>query len=100
MKIPDVKTEKNLTRQMLDFSAYTIKLVDTHQFSEALKCISNIEALWQTSEQKIRNMIDNLFVFSVSSHLEVSGELYDFINPIVSPSLYKAYLNQVNSSGV
>ncbi len=100
MEIPNVKTAKSLTSQMLAFSAYTIKLVDSNRFSEALKCITDIEVLWQTSGQNIRNIIDNLFIYSVSSHMEASGELEIYLNPIVSPNLYKAYQRQVNSSGV
>lgn len=88
---------KNIYQKVQRLTQITRDLILKGRTNRARKCCIIAQNLYTKGDVQARNAVANLFVFSVSSLLELEHQ-----NPrhwFATP-LYGEYLKQINSSGV
>ena len=69
----------------------------TGNINRAKKCLALAERLFETGSNETKNAISNVYIFSVSSFMEVR---HCNISHLFPQSLKAEYIKQVNASGV
>ena len=81
------------------FSAYTRHAVEEHDFPAAKKCFGLAEELYQHGDRVVRMLIENVFIFSLSSITPQGPSQKTLLKSIIPSALYRLYLKQVMSCG-
>ena len=84
-------------KQAERFAEITKTSIITGNISRAKKCLALAERLFNTGSNETKNVITNVYVFSVSSFLELR---YCNISNLFPKSLKAEYIKQINSPGV
>ncbi|MEO8150430.1 MAG: hypothetical protein ABI723_22555 [Bacteroidia bacterium] len=89
------KNSKNIYKQMQRFADLTKTLIIQGNIARAKKCLAVAEKLFETGSNEMKNAVSNVFVFSVSSFMEVH---HCHIKDLFPKSLDMEYHKQVNAS--
>ena len=81
------------------FSGYTRHAVADHNFGLAKKCFSIAEMLYRQGDNRVRLLIENIFVYSFSSMLPADRVEKLIVKNGIPSALYAVYLKQVMSTG-
>jgi hypothetical protein len=84
-------------KQAERFAEITKKAIITGNIIRAKKCLTLAEKLFETGSQETRNAISNVYVYSVSSFMELKN---CSISNLFPKSLKAEYIRQINTSGV
>jgi hypothetical protein len=84
-------------KQAERFAEITKRAIITGNIIRAKKCLTLAEKLFETGSQETRNAISNVYVFSVSSFMELK---HCSISNLFPKSLKAEYVKQINTSGV
>jgi hypothetical protein len=84
-------------KQAERFAEITKTAIITGNISRAKKCLALAERLFITGSNETKNVITNVYVFSVSSFLELR---HCNIANLFPKSLKAEYIKQINASGV
>jgi hypothetical protein len=84
-------------KQAERFAEITKKSIITGNIIRAKKCLTLAEKLFETGSQETRNAISNVYVYSVSSFMELKN---CSISNLFPKSLKAEYIRQINTSGV
>jgi hypothetical protein len=84
-------------KQAERFAEITKKSIITGNIIRAKKCLTLAEKLFETGSQETRNAISNVYVYSVSSFMELKN---CSISNLFPKSLKAEYIKQINTSGV
>jgi hypothetical protein len=79
------------------FAEITKVAIITGNISRAKKCLALAERLFETGSNETKIAISNVYVFSVSSFMELR---YCNISNLFPKSLKAEYIKQINASGV
>jgi hypothetical protein len=89
--------DPNVYKQMQRFAELTKELIRKGNISRAKNCLNKAEEIYGKGTAEIKNAIINVYVFSVSTFLEIHHcRIADFF----PKSLQAAYYEQVNTSGL
>lgn len=93
-----MKNNQNQTiySQLQRFADVTKRLIVTGNIIRAKRCLGVAEELYSTGNNEIRNAITNVYLFSVSSFLELHK---CSIRNLFPSMLKEAYMKQVSCSG-
>jgi hypothetical protein len=83
-----------------NFTQYTKKAIRSHNRQEVDQCFSIAARLYHDGDQNVRSMIENTFVFCLSSFFgndEIENEM---IRSMIPDDLYDAYIQQTIKSGI
>ncbi|MBO9563246.1 MAG: hypothetical protein J7621_10745 [Niastella sp.] len=81
------------------FSDYTKQAVEDHNFNLAQKCFHVAEGLYRDGDAIVKNVIENVFVFSITSFMPKDRIQKLILQSIIPASLYTVYVKQVMGSG-
>jgi hypothetical protein len=84
-------------KQAERFAEITKKAISIGNIIRAKKCLTLAEKLFETGSQETRNAISNVYVYSVSSFMELK---HCSISNLFPKSLKAEFVRQINSSGV
>ena len=84
-------------KQAERFAEITKKAIISGNINRAKKCLALAERLFETGSNETKNAISNVYVFSVSSFMELR---HCTISNLFPKSLKAEYIKQINASGV
>ena len=84
-------------KQAERFAEITKKAIISGNINRAKKCLAVAERLFVSGSSETKNVISNVYVFSVSSFMELR---HCSISNLFPPSLKTEYIKQINTSGV
>jgi hypothetical protein len=84
-------------KQAERFAEITKSAIISGNILRAKKCLALAEQLFATGSYETKNAIANVYVFSVSTFMELR---HCSISNLFSQSLKEEYLKQINASGV
>lgn len=84
-------------KQAERFAEITKTAIITGNINRAKKCLAMAERLFETGSSETKKAISNVYVFSVSSFMELS---HCSISNLFPKSLKAEYIKQINTSGV
>ncbi|EKT3957073.1 hypothetical protein ABF200_001481 [Flavobacterium psychrophilum] len=84
-------------KQAERFAEITKKAIITGNITRAKKCLDLAEQLFATGSQETKNAISNVYIFSVSSFMELR---HCSISNLFPKLLKAEYIKQINTSGV
>jgi hypothetical protein len=84
-------------KQAERFAEITKTAIITGNIIRAKKCLTLAEKLFETGSQETRNAISNVYVFSVSTFMELH---HCTISNLFPKALKAEYIRQINTSGV
>ena len=84
-------------KQAERFAEITKKAIISGNINRAKKCLVLAERLLETGSNETKNAISNVYVFSVSSFMELR---HCTISNLFPKSLKAEYIKQINASGV
>jgi hypothetical protein len=88
---------KTATSKAAQFAEITKSLIRNGNIIRAKKCLTVAEKLLVTGNTETKNVIINIYVFSVSTFMEIHNCTISNLFPAL---LKKEYITQVNTSGV
>lgn len=94
------KTEdvNNIYKAMQCFANFTKSLVSKGDFKEVKHCFQVAETLLKNGNSTVINAIENVYVYSLSSILDLTTPLSLKVKSLLTDSLMKEYRRQVGSS--
>ncbi|AIN74529.1 hypothetical protein LIT13_01095 [Flavobacterium psychrophilum] len=84
-------------KQAERFAEITKKAIITGNITRAKKCLDLAERLFATGSHETKNAISNVYIFSVSSFMELR---HCSISNLFPKLLKAEYIKQINTSGV
>lgn len=81
------------------FSDYTKHSLEEHDFPQAKKCLSLADNLYRHGDSIVRMLIENSFIYSITSVMSSDPTERHWIKSIIPVSLYSLYLKQVTAGG-
>ncbi len=91
------KPAPNIYKQAQRFADVTNALLLRGNINRASRCFLKAEEIFNLGTSEIKNAISNVYVYSVSSYLEINK--YS-IKDMFPQSLQKEYFKQINSTGI
>ncbi|MEO7176644.1 MAG: hypothetical protein ABIV51_12055 [Saprospiraceae bacterium] len=88
---------KSLYRRLQKLAEITNVFIEMGRMDRASKCLIIAEQLFVAGNMAMKNIISNVYVFSVSAYMEASHIDVQILMPV---NLNLAYYQQVNASGV
>ena len=92
-----VDANPNIYKQAQRFADITKKLIQLGHIKLAKRCLLEAENIFLHGTTEVKNVISNIYVFSVSGFMELHR---CSIKELLPPSLQTEYYKQVNTSGV
>jgi len=90
-------TQKNIYKQTQRFAEITKTLIMIGNINRAKHCLQIAENIYKNGSSEIKNVIINVYVFSVSSFMEIH---HCNIRNLFPQSLHLEYQKQVKASGI
>lgn len=84
-------------KQAERFAEITKKAIVSGNINRAKKCLALAERLFETGSNETKNAISNVYIFSVSSFMELR---HCTISNLFPKMLKAEYIKQINTSGV
>jgi len=88
---------KTVATKAAQFAEITKNLIRKGKISRAKKCLDMAELLFTTGSNETKNAIANIYVYSVSTFMEMRNCTVAQLFP---PQLKREYVSQVNTSGI
>ena len=86
-----------MSTKATQFAEITKHCIKQGNLSRAKKCLDIAELLFNTGSTETKNAIGNIYVFSVSTFMELKSSSVASLFP---PFLKREYITQINASGV
>jgi len=91
------KTKPSIYNQAQRFANLTKTLIMKGKIQRAKRCLQKAEFMFNNGTSEIKNAISNVYLFSISSFMEMH---HCNIKGLLPSSLQAEYYKQVNASGV
>lgn len=95
--LPMKNQNVSIYTKMQRLTNVTKNLIISGKLQRAKKCLKIAEFLFKYGNTEIKNAISNVFVFSITSFLEIK---HLEVGKILPQNLLKEYQQQINSSGI
>ncbi|MCC7028905.1 MAG: hypothetical protein IT257_01275 [Chitinophagaceae bacterium] len=90
------QSQQNPYKNAQRFADVTKEFIIAGNIQRAKRCLQKAESIFVSGNQQVRNAISNVYVYSVSSFMEVHR---CSIRSLFPESLNNEYLQQINTSG-
>lgn len=91
------KSKTNIYKQAQRFANLTKVLIQFGHIKLAKRCLLEAEQIFVNGTSEVKHVISNIYVFSISSFLELH---HCNIKDLLPPNLRSEYYKQVNASGI
>lgn len=99
-ELKKLQSKNNIYKTMQCFVDFTKELAYTGNLAEVKHCFTLAERMLKDGNKTVRNAIENVYVFSVSSILHGSTSMSNEVNALFNGSLRKEYIHQIEASGI
>jgi hypothetical protein len=106
-ELPDLNTEleklsnpQNIYVSVKCFAEFTKKLIKSGNLSEVKHCFNLAEKMLLQGNKTVKNAIENVYVFSVSSLLDLASPIGHKIKGMMNKALITEYKRQIYATGV
>ena len=96
-KLPDARS---VYVSIKCFAEFTKQLIKTGRLNEVKHCFNIAEKLLLEGNKTVKNAIENVYVFSMSSILDFANPISHKIKGMMNKALLNEYKRQVCSSGI
>ena len=96
-KLPD---PQNIYVSVKCFAEFTMSLIKSGKLLEVKGCFNLAERLLMEGNKSVKNAIENVYVYSVSSLIDFSSPLSNKIKAIMNKGLITEYKRQIYTSGI
>lgn len=97
MKSYPTKTSLAVYISINYFTDYTKHALEEHNFNQAKKCFALAENLYLNGDSMVRLLIENSFIYSISSFMSYSSNDMFMVESILPDALYKVYIYRKKS---
>jgi hypothetical protein len=102
-KLPQVKNDLvyagNIYQSIQVLCDYTKRMAIEHNFKMVEKCMSLVENIYEKGNTLVKNAVENVFVFSISSLMVLCNIIeWKIVQSYMPASLYSLYIKQVLQS--
>jgi hypothetical protein len=102
-KLPEVRTELALANASTSayqsirvLTDYTKRMALEHDFKMVEKCMSLVQKLYEKGNNMVRNVIENVFIFSFSTLMSHCNSVeWRIVQSYMPTDLYSLYIQQV-----
>ena len=91
------KSDKHIYAEMQRFANITKTLIMQGNMERVKHCLQVAEEIYIHGTNKIKNVVSNVYVFSVSCHMEIN---HIDAKEMFPTHLKKEYIQQLNTSGI
>lgn len=91
------KSIPNIYKQTQHFADVTKMLIAKGNINRAKKCLQKAEEIFVNGTSEVKNVISNIYLFSVSSFMEIQ---HCNVKELLPSNLKNEYYKQVNASGI
>ena len=95
----DNTADGNIYRGMRKLLLHTAGKVCEHNYNAAAQCFKLASSLHERGNEVVKNTVENVFVFSISSLLHLANKDRAKLISIIPASLYTLYLSQACHTG-
>lgn len=88
----------NVYRTVQCFADFTKLLIRNGKLKEVKHCFKVADKMLQQGNNSVKNAIENCYVFSISTLFDIANPVSVKVKSMLTDSLKKEYLRQVNSS--
>ncbi len=99
-ELEQLPNRNNIYKTILCFVDFTKELAYTGNLAEVKHCFTLAERMLKDGNKTVKNAIENVYVFSVSSILHGSTSVSKEVNALFNGSLRKEYIHQIEASGI
>jgi hypothetical protein len=89
----------NIYKDLQNFSNYTRKAIQEHNYILAKRCFQLAGKLYEQGDTIVKNAIENIFVYSFSSFFPKENTEKVILKSFIPAQLYSLYNQQTNQSG-
>ena len=90
-------SSQNIYKQMQRFADITKLLLIQGNIQRTKHCLQIAEEIYNKGTAEIKNAVSNVYLFSVSSFMELN---HINVRPLLPINLEKEYVHQINASGI
>lgn len=106
-ELPEIKdniktlSPSSLIKSIQCFTEFTKSKLLCHDLTIVRKCFITAENMYNKGDQTVKDIIENIFIYSFSTLLNLSNKDENAkVHGLVPVTLYTAYINQVLKSGI
>lgn len=106
-ELPEINPEleklpypRNIYVSVKCFAEFTKQLIKIGNLSEVKHCFNVAEKMLLEGNKPVKNAIENIYIFSISSILDFAGPLSNKIKGMMNKALLTEYKRQVCASGI
>jgi hypothetical protein len=106
-ELPEINEElerlpnaQNIYTTVKCFAEYTKQLINKGNLSEVKHCFNVAEKMLTSGNKVVKNAIENVYIFSISSILDFASPLSNKIKGMMNRRLLSEYKRQVCASGI
>jgi hypothetical protein len=100
IELEKLSNPQNVYTSVKCFAEFTKSLVNKGNFSEVKHCFNIAEKMMLEGNKTVKNAIENVYIFSMSTILDLTSPISYKIKDMMNRSLWKEYSKQVNASGI
>src|SRR6202035_352796 len=89
----------NVYKELQQFTNYTRRVVNEHNYTQAKQCFKLASQLYTEGDNVVRNAIENIFIFSLSSFFPHDRVEKVILKSLIPDILYSLYVKQISRSG-
>ena len=89
----------NIYRDLQHFTDYTKAAAVRHDYSLVKKCFRLADKLYSSGDTMVRNLVENIFVFSFSSIIPQNSLEKTLFKSFIPVTLYALYVKQATHGG-
>ena len=99
-ELPEIKIEleknnKNIFNLLHVFTSYTKKCAEIGNINKLKSCFVIANKLLREGNNAVKSAVENVYVFSVSSLIEIASPIQKQVQKILPENLKNAYLNHI-----
>lgn len=97
-ELEKVSARANIYNVLQSFAAYTNRCADLGNIKKLRSCFVTAEKLMSKGNNLVKSAMENVYVFSVSSLLELVSPIQEQVKKMFPDNLKKAYTKQIVAS--
>lgn len=99
--VPDMHIEQSdecaVCKVVDKFANYTIELIKKGNIPVIRDCFDVAGQLFQTGSKEVQNAMENVYLFSVTTFIDMTNAVSKQVKELLPPTLLNEYNRQVNS---
>jgi len=100
MELEKLPNARNIYVSVKCFAEFTKQLINNGNLSDVKQCFNVAEKMLLEGNKTVKNAIENVYIFSMSSILDFASPISNKIKRMMNKGLLSEYKRQVCASGI